>query len=223
MRNSKDSALKTSHTPVDSLDIAILKAKLLDSEQKNKVYEQQIKEVTNTIDELKKQNFDNSPLIEPSLDYEEPTEYIPKANDAVDEEIAKFVNNQQLKIKFKRVSEGTYLFGLKKVHAKILNNRLVIRVGGGYTDIEKFIASHTEIELKKFERQEQKKKEEGSPQTKEVPYYKMVSKAINKDKATTHPVSELNVAGTLLKLEDVIEEGPHMSPGSKMESKKFSK
>jgi len=44
---------------------------------------------------------------------------------------------------------GYYMFGTKKIYAKILNNKLVIRVGGGYMAIGEFVATYQEVELKK--------------------------------------------------------------------------
>jgi len=41
------------------------------------------------------------------------------------------------------------MFGTKKVYAKVLNNKLVIRVGGGYMAIGEFVATYQEAELKK--------------------------------------------------------------------------
>jgi hypothetical protein len=42
------------------------------------------------------------------------------------------------------------MFGTRKIYAKILNGRLVIRVGGGYMVIEEFIATYAETELAKM-------------------------------------------------------------------------
>jgi Growth-Arrest-Specific Protein 2 Domain len=36
------------------------------------------------------------------------------------------------------------LFGSKKIFAKIMNGKLVIRVGGGFMVIEEFIATYAE-------------------------------------------------------------------------------
>ena len=50
-----------------------------------------------------------------------------------------------------RLGNGYYLFGTKKVFAKIMNGRLVIRVGGGFMMAEEFIATHSEQELYKIQ------------------------------------------------------------------------
>ena len=45
-----------------------------------------------------------------------------------------------LKILFLRESEGVYQFGTRRVYIKIeKGNKIVVRVGGGYIDIEEFI------------------------------------------------------------------------------------
>ena len=44
------------------------------------------------------------------------------------------------------------MFGSKKIYAQILNNKLVCRIGGGFSGIEEFIKSHGETELQKMKR-----------------------------------------------------------------------
>lgn len=39
----------------------------------------------------------------------------------------------------KRLGGGYYIMGSKKIYCKIMNNRLVVRVGGGYMGIEQFV------------------------------------------------------------------------------------
>lgn len=51
----------------------------------------------------------------------------------------------------KRLGNGYYLFGTKKIFAKIMNGKLVIRVGGGFMVIEEFIAAYAEQEMKKIQ------------------------------------------------------------------------
>lgn len=51
----------------------------------------------------------------------------------------------------KKLGEGYYLFGTRKIYAKILNGKLVIRVGGGYMVIEEFISTYAEKELVKLD------------------------------------------------------------------------
>lgn len=44
------------------------------------------------------------------------------------------------------------MFGTRKIFAKIINGKLVIRVGGGYMIIEKFIETYAEQEIEKLKR-----------------------------------------------------------------------
>ena len=80
--------------------------------------------------------------------------------DDIDRMIMGYMKGKDLPIKFKRISEGSYVFGTRKVSAKIMNNRLVIRVGGGYMNIEEFINTYTQPELKRLERLKKRKTKE---------------------------------------------------------------
>ena len=68
--------------------------------------------------------------------------------DLVDEMLAKYI--QDCPVPVKRLGGGFYLFGTKKIYAKIMNGKLVIRVGGGYMVIEKFIETYADQELTKI-------------------------------------------------------------------------
>jgi hypothetical protein len=65
--------------------------------------------------------------------------YKPVQGDAVDEMFAGYLNKAKLTIEVQRISASNYMFGTKKILAKIINGRLVIRVGGGYMNAEEFI------------------------------------------------------------------------------------
>jgi hypothetical protein len=49
------------------------------------------------------------------------------------------LNSNGCPVPIKRVGSGYYMFGTKKIYAKIINGKLVIRVGGGYMGIEEFM------------------------------------------------------------------------------------
>jgi len=57
--------------------------------------------------------------------------------------LAEFINNypdrQKLKIMFLRESEGVYEFGSKRIFVRVDNDRINIRVGGGYLSIDEFL------------------------------------------------------------------------------------
>lgn len=50
----------------------------------------------------------------------------------------------------KRLEPGYYLFGTRKIYAKVMNNKLVVRVGGGYSSFPEFIQTYAEAEEKKI-------------------------------------------------------------------------
>ena len=87
---------------------------------------------------------------EKDKDRESDLNYVPDTSDEVDQMLAKFINLSNCPVPIKRLGGGYYLFGTKKIFAKILNGRLVIRVGGGYMVIDEFIQTYAQQELLKI-------------------------------------------------------------------------
>jgi hypothetical protein len=83
--------------------------------------------------------------------------YKPVQGDAVDEMFAGYLNKAKLTIEVQRISASNYMFGTKKILAKIINGRLVIRVGGGYMNAEEFIEQYGKIEMMKMMKMEESK------------------------------------------------------------------
>ena len=52
-------------------------------------------------------------------------------------------------VPIRRMEPGFYLFGTRKIYAKVLNNKLVVRVGGGYMSFQEFIDTNAVIEQKR--------------------------------------------------------------------------
>lgn len=77
--------------------------------------------------------------------------YKPHSGDILDEMLGTFINKSNCLVPIKKLGDGYYLFGSRKIYAKILNGKLVIRVGGGYMIIEEFISTFAEKELLKME------------------------------------------------------------------------
>lgn len=73
----------------------------------------------------------------------------------VDEAFAQHLNKANLTIEVQRVSEGKYQFGERNILAKIINGRLVIRVGGGYMSAAEFIQQYGKIEMMKMMKREE--------------------------------------------------------------------
>ena len=81
----------------------------------------------------------------------ESSKYVPTKGDKIDKRLSVFINkSKNLPIQFIRIGEGLYTFGTKKIAVKILNGKIVIRVGGGYLMIEEFLRLYTFSELKKL-------------------------------------------------------------------------
>jgi len=81
-----------------------------------------------------------------------PRKYRATKGDSVDEMLANVLNIKNCEIPISRVSEGWYMFGSKKIYTKIMNNKLVCRVGGGFMNMDEFIATYAESERLKLER-----------------------------------------------------------------------
>jgi hypothetical protein len=74
----------------------------------------------------------------------------------IDKRIAEYINNypdrQKLKILFIRESEGVYQFGSKRIHVNVKNDKINIKVGGGFLSVDEFLDQYTPSELKVLER-----------------------------------------------------------------------
>ena len=81
--------------------------------------------------------------------------YKPVKGDAIDELFAYHLNLHQLALPVQRVGPGKYMFGSKQILAKIINGKLVIRVGGGYMSADEFIEQYGKIELLKMMKAQQ--------------------------------------------------------------------
>ena len=50
-------------------------------------------------------------------------------------------------VPLRKIGDGAYWFGTRKIFAKIQNGIFMVRVGGGYMIFEEFVATHAEQEL----------------------------------------------------------------------------
>ena len=78
-----------------------------------------------------------------------------KKNDEIDLKLREIMIKTRVPVKFIRIGEGLYIFGSKRVHVKILNGKLVIRIGGGYMYVEEFIRLYAHQELVKLKNKEE--------------------------------------------------------------------
>lgn len=79
--------------------------------------------------------------------------YAPVRTDPVDLCMAEFVNNRvpPLAVPLVREDTGIYLFNSRKIKVKIENNKVIVRLGGGFQGIEEFINESMQIEVDKIE------------------------------------------------------------------------
>jgi len=72
----------------------------------------------------------------------------------VDELFADYINKLGCPVPIQRLGNNQYMFGTRKIYAKIINGKLVIRVGGGYMGIEEFMMYYGQQELLRLAKKE---------------------------------------------------------------------
>ena len=125
------------------------------------------------IEILKKQTFAQSEEInsyllkindakghENRLIQENPNEYLftnkeayrPEKDDPIDIALSDYINTRKtgLKVPFEKKDQGLYSFGTKKIYIKLEQGKLVIRVGGGYMQVDDFVQLYSAVELERF-------------------------------------------------------------------------
>ena len=81
--------------------------------------------------------------------------YAPVPSDTIDVALADYLNtlDTPLPVPFTREEEGIYLFGTKRIFVKLEQGKIIIRVGGGFMQVNDFIDIYTSNEVDKFTRQ----------------------------------------------------------------------
>lgn len=59
-----------------------------------------------------------------------------------DEILARIINEMQVTLPIARICEKWYLFGTRKIHTKVINENLLVRVGGGFCNLREFIETY---------------------------------------------------------------------------------
>ena len=101
--------------------------------------EEQLLSLENIIDELRKDR----------------EIYKPIKDDPIDIALSDYVNTRPagVKVQFDREDHGIYNFGTKKIFVKLEQGKLLIRVGGGYMQVEDFVKLYSPVELERFSNQ----------------------------------------------------------------------
>lgn len=69
----------------------------------------------------------------------EKAKYTAVRGDNVDELMAFYLNKYGVEVPVQRLGDGNYMFGSRKIYSKIMNDKLVVRVGGGWMLIDEFL------------------------------------------------------------------------------------
>ena len=64
--------------------------------------------------------------------------------DVVDQMLFDFKEEKKSSIILQKLTPNNYIFGTKKIYAKVSNGVLLIRVGGGFMDIDNFYTIYGE-------------------------------------------------------------------------------
>jgi hypothetical protein len=96
------------------------------------------------LEQLKESEVENETLKQSILELKQRVAvYIPAKDDDIDLRLAEYINNypdrSKLRIMFLRESEGVYEFGQRRIYIRVDNDRINIRVGGGYLSIDEFL------------------------------------------------------------------------------------
>ena len=103
------------------------------------------------IEGLEKTLGEKAPVLNENERYQKMKDiYRAVQGDIVDELLAQYINSMEISVPIRRLGDGFYLFGTKKIFAKVLNNKLVVRVGGGFMSFSEFIDTYALVELKKI-------------------------------------------------------------------------
>lgn len=136
--------------------------------------------------------------------------YIPVNGDLIDNYLANYINSKSTKlpVPFVRLYHGMYLFGSKKViirieNSGIVSNFYIVRLGGGYSNIDDFIRNNTEIELEKCK--DKKKMQELNVDEKELSPETKMSRALDR-KITVAYNNEILAKENTLRQKDFLKE-----------------
>lgn len=115
------------------------------------------------LDYLEEDKEDTSPLRKKPTMVDAVKKYKATSNDDIDQAMAKIINTNGIRLPIIRMGGGKYLIGTDSRMVMIKNTTCVVRVGGGFENLEDFISRNEEFELNKIKtimEQEQKEYEE---------------------------------------------------------------
>lgn len=118
--------------------------KIIELESLNAETEERVASLENMVDELRKERIE-------SID-EKGDAYRPIKDDPIDIALSDYVNTRPggLRVHFDREDHGIYNYGTKKIFVKLEQGKLLIRVGGGFMQVEDFVKMYSPVELERF-------------------------------------------------------------------------
>ncbi|OMJ88970.1 hypothetical protein SteCoe_8981 [Stentor coeruleus] len=118
--------------------------KIIELESLNAETEERVASLENMVDELRK---DRVEIID-----EKGEAYRPIKDDPIDIALSDYVNTRPggLRVHFDREDHGIYNYGTKKIFVKLEQGKLLIRVGGGFMQVEDFVKMYSPVELERF-------------------------------------------------------------------------
>ena len=148
--------LKTKKADLDIDDVFELLIKNIEIKKKLRALCESIERLINSIEDLRNKHPVKSPEIPPIQEISQipvvRRKYKAVKGDPVDEMIGNWINSNEWLIEIHRLGGGFYMFGDKKIYAKIVNGKLIIRVGGGFMNIDEFMKFYGMVELTKQQR-----------------------------------------------------------------------
>jgi len=120
----------------------------------NAKIKQQIKDILKQLKEVSSQMRENRNrynVLKSQADSDKKV-YKPLRGDLVDELFGDYINKLNCPVTINRLGNGYYTFGTRKIFAKVINGKLVIRVGGGYMGIEEFMRYYGQQELTRMQK-----------------------------------------------------------------------
>ena len=96
------------------------------------------------VEQLEKQAGVKAPNIRPSVEARVTSSAYYRAikGDLVDEMVGNNLTEMQCTLPVRRLCDGFYLFGTKKIFVKVNKGSVIVRAGGGYQNFIEFVDQH---------------------------------------------------------------------------------
>lgn len=93
------------------------------------------------VEQLEKQAGVKAPVIDAKVNYKVSSSayYRPIKGDLVDEMVGNNLTDMQCTLPVRRLSDGYYLFGTKKIYVKVNKGNVIVRQSGGYQNFMDFV------------------------------------------------------------------------------------